>query len=163
MGEKVQVTPPERASVAARRARSSTSVGSNVAAIASGTGAMVRWPWMTSSPMRSGMPSRVCSTASRCSAFVAVADRGQNIAPIPSRTSAAASSSRGRKTICSCPSFSSQVISLMKRRTRGLLMSSFSLGAVDGTKCRSPGTGIPGLRPDVGDYSPQAASISSST
>ena len=100
------MTPADRASAAASRARSSTRAGSKVAACASGTGAIVRWPWITSSPMRIGMPSRVSSTAARCSALAAAADRGQNIEPIPSRTRDAASSSCGRKTICSWPSFS---------------------------------------------------------
>ena len=48
--------------------------GSKDAACPSGTGAIVRCPWITSSPIRIGMPSRVFSTASRCSAFEA--DRG---------------------------------------------------------------------------------------
>ena len=123
IGENVQVTPPERASRAAVRASCSTMAGSKDAACPSGTGAIVRCPWITSSPIRIGMPSRVFSTASRCSAFEATADCGQNIDPIPSRTRAAASSRFGRKMICSWPSFSAGVICARIERMRALCMT----------------------------------------
>ena len=96
IGANVQVTPPAAASAAATRPAVSATAGSKLAAWASGIGKVVSWPWMTSRPMSSGMPCGVSSTATRCSSFVASALRGQKTAPMPPRTSSAASSSRGR-------------------------------------------------------------------
>ncbi len=66
IGAKVSPSPSCAASLAASRAVSSQASGSNKAASARGIGNRVRCPWMTSSPIRSGMPSREFSTARRC-------------------------------------------------------------------------------------------------
>ena len=189
MGEKVQVTPPERASAAARAARSRTRAGSKLADCASGTGAIVRCPWITSSPTRTGMPSRVSSTATRCSSLTAAAERGQKTEPMPSRMSCAASSRAGRNTICSCPSFSARVISASSRVTLSVCIGSPASGvrvgivpgfdpstssgterrlgdrtAARGERGMPPGAEAPGGRHSFGrDQLSQAASISSST
>ena len=81
MGENVQFTPPDRASAAETRASASATAGSKLAACASGVGKIVNCPWMTSSPISSGMPCALSSTAARCSALVRSALCGQNSAP----------------------------------------------------------------------------------
>ena len=65
IGENVQRMPVDEASRAATRAARSTSDGSQVDASASGTGKIVRKPWMTSSPNTIGIPRRDFSTAMR--------------------------------------------------------------------------------------------------
>ena len=70
----------------------------------------MNWPCTTSSPISSGIPSRLSSTATRCNRLVAAALPGQNRAPPPRRASSAASSKDGFQTICNWASFSAQVI-----------------------------------------------------
>ena len=64
MGAKVQCRPAAVASSAATCAAASTAAGSQLEASASGTGKVVRKPWMTSNANNSGMCRRECSTAS---------------------------------------------------------------------------------------------------
>ena len=82
MGENVQRTPAAVLSRAATRAACSTSAGSHVEASASGTGKMVRKPWITSSPKTIGILRRDFSTANRWYAFVSLAVEMLNSAPI---------------------------------------------------------------------------------
>ena len=65
IGANVQWMPAARASRAATAWPRSIVPGSQEAAIAIGTGRIVRNPWMTSKPNSTGMPSRWPSTASR--------------------------------------------------------------------------------------------------
>ncbi len=65
MGAKVQWIPTDRASRAATAWPASISVRSHDAAIAIGTGKMVRNPWITSNPNNAGMPNRFPSTVRR--------------------------------------------------------------------------------------------------
>ena len=69
IGAKVQVTPCAAASMAAMRAVRRAPSGFQLLASASGTGKVVRKPWMTSKPNSSGMRARDCSTAIRCKRF----------------------------------------------------------------------------------------------
>ena len=62
IGAKVQWMPTARASRAATAWPRSMVSGSQDAAIAIGTGKMVRKPWMTSKPNSAGMPCRLPST-----------------------------------------------------------------------------------------------------
>ena len=82
MGENVQRTPVAEASRAAMRAVCSTSDGSQVEASASGTGNVVRNPWITSSPNTSGILRRDFSTAIRWNLLVSFAVATLNNAPI---------------------------------------------------------------------------------
>ena len=65
IGAKAQWMPTARASRAATAWPRSIVAGSQEAAIAIGTGRIVRSPWITSKPNSAGMPSRWPSTASR--------------------------------------------------------------------------------------------------
>src|SRR5688572_11156598 len=73
IGKNVQRIPVAEASRAAILADCSTSAGSQVDAIASGTGHIVRNPWMTSRPNTIGILRRDLSTAMRWYAFVSLA------------------------------------------------------------------------------------------
>ena len=66
IGAKVIASPSAAPSRAASRAVRSQRASSKMPASASGIGKSVRWPWMMSRPISSGMPSRDFSTASRC-------------------------------------------------------------------------------------------------
>ena len=65
IGANVQWMPTARASRAATACPRSMTSGSQEAAIAIGTGKIVRRPWITSKPNSAGMPCRLPSTASR--------------------------------------------------------------------------------------------------
>ena len=89
IGAKVQWMPTARASRAATDCPRSIVSGSQEAAIAIGTGRIVRSPWMTSKPNSSGIPSRLPSTASRCSRLIWAGSVTKSSAPAPpSRTAA---------------------------------------------------------------------------
>ena len=143
IGENVQFTPPEAASLAEMRASVSATAGSKLAACARGTGNVVRWPCTTSSPTRRGTPCGVSSRAVRWSSLVASALRGQKTAPIPPLARSLASSSRGRKAIWSWASFCSQVIAA---RSSSMNASAVSLRgscpAVRVAKCCSSKGGV---------------------
>ena len=81
IGAKVQWIPTARASRAATAWPRSMVSGSQEAAIAIGTGRMVRSPWMTSKPINSGMPSRLPSTASRCRRLISAGSVRNNNEP----------------------------------------------------------------------------------
>ena len=133
MGEKVQVTPPLRASAAETAAQARAAPGLKEAAMARGVGKMVRWPWMTSRPMSRGMPWAEDSTAARWTALVRSASPGQKRAPMPPRAAARHASWLVAKVIWIWLSFSSQVrearISSMRSRWRAV---SWLAGAVAG-------------------------------
>jgi len=65
MGAKVQCVPAARLSIAATRVSISISSRSKVPDEAMGIGKMVRYPWMMSLPMMSGMPCSLSSKAAR--------------------------------------------------------------------------------------------------
>ena len=67
MGAKAQWMPTDLASRAATAWPCSIVGGSHDAAIAMGTGKIVRKPWMTSNPNSTGMPCLLPSMAIRCS------------------------------------------------------------------------------------------------
>ena len=73
-GEKVQWTPVAETSTAVTRAARSTRSGSHEHAMPSWVGKIVapgqnEWPWMQSSAVSSGMPSRVCSARAMASSI----------------------------------------------------------------------------------------------
>ena len=125
------MTPPERASAAETAAQARATSGLKEAAMARGVGKMVRWPWMTSSPMSRGMPCADSSTAARWTALVSAALPGQNRAPMPPRAASRHSSRLILKVIWAWLSFSSQVretrMSSMRSRWASV---SWSAGAV---------------------------------
>ncbi len=82
IGENVQRIPVAEVSRAAIRAACSTSSGSQVDAMASGTGYTVRKPWMTSRPKTIGIRRRDFSTAIRWYALISFAVEMLNRAPI---------------------------------------------------------------------------------
>jgi hypothetical protein len=92
IGAKVQCVPAARASRAATAWPRSMTSGSQEAAIAIGTGKIVRRPWMTSRPNSSGMPSRWPSTASRCSRLISAGSVTNSSEPAAPRASAASTS-----------------------------------------------------------------------
>ena len=83
IGANVQWMPTARASRAATAWPPSMVSGSQEAAIAIGTGKMVRSPWITSKPNSTGMPRRLPSTASRCSRLVSAGSVRNNNEPAP--------------------------------------------------------------------------------
>ena len=118
MGANVQLTPPDAASAADVRPSDSDTEGSKLHACASGMGKIVRWPWMTSRPISSGMPCADSSTATRCTAFVAAALIGQNSAPMPARARSAHPSGVIANVICNWASFSARVSRASRESTR---------------------------------------------
>ena len=94
------MTPPERASAAETAAQARATSGLKEAAMARGVGKMVRWPWMTSSPMSRGMACADSSTAARWTAFASAALPGQNRAPMPPRAASRHSSRLILKVTC---------------------------------------------------------------
>jgi hypothetical protein len=70
IGANVQWSPCAVASTAAMRAERAAAAVSQLAASASGTGKIVRKPWITSCPKTSGILRGDCSTATRCIAHV---------------------------------------------------------------------------------------------
>jgi len=67
MGEKVHISPEAVLSLAVARAVRRAKAGSQEAASAKGAGKMVHMPCQMSAPKIMGMPSRLSSTAMRCS------------------------------------------------------------------------------------------------
>ena len=94
IGAKVQWMPTALASRAATAWPRSIVSGSQDAAMAIGTGRMVRSPWMTSKPNRAGMPCRLPSTASLCSRLISAGSVWKSSDPHPPQASAS-STSRG--------------------------------------------------------------------
>src|ERR1039458_4237800 len=111
IGENVHWIPTAKASRAATRAAWRTSSGSQLADCPSGIGKMVVYPWITSSPKISGIPSRL-SLASRCASALCAGVPPPNSEPHrPWRISFFVWSARPRNASCDiCPSFSSSVI-----------------------------------------------------
>ena len=70
IGANVQWMPTARASRAATACPCSMVSGSHEAAIAIGTGKMVRSPWITSKPNSAGIPCRFPSRVSFCNRLV---------------------------------------------------------------------------------------------
>ena len=93
IGANVQWMPTARASRAATAWPRSIVAGSHDAAIAIGTGRIVRSPWMTSKPNSAGMPSRLPSTASRCSRLISAGSVTNSSDPTSPRASAASTAS----------------------------------------------------------------------
>ena len=83
IGANAQWMPTARASRAATAWPASMVSGSQEAAIAIGTGKMVRSPWMTSNPISTGMPNRLPSTASRCSRLISAGSVRNSSEPTP--------------------------------------------------------------------------------
>ena len=81
--------PAARASRAATAWPCSIASGSHDAAMAIGTGKIVRRPWITSNPNRTGMPCRLPATASRCSRFTSAGSVTSNSEPTSPLASAA--------------------------------------------------------------------------
>ena len=135
MGAKFQARPTAVASSAAARAVRFARFASKAAASASGTGKMVRNPWITSAANSSGMPRRDSSTATVCMRRCQSAESPLNTAPSrPSRTAWACSSidpgtaaglaalagagASAAGMMVSCPAFSSSVIAAIKASIR---------------------------------------------
>ena len=95
IGAKVQWIPTARASRAATDWPCSMVSGSQDAAIAIGTGRIVRSPWMTSKPNSAGMPWRLPSTALRCSRLIAAGSVWKSSDPHPPLASASSTSPAG--------------------------------------------------------------------
>ena len=89
IGANAQWMPAARASRAATVSPAAITSGSQDAACAIGTGNTVRRPWITSNPNNSGMPSRLPSTASRCSRFAVAGSRTNSSEPAPPAATAA--------------------------------------------------------------------------
>ena len=89
IGANAQWIPTARASRAATAWPRSIVSGSHDAAIAIGTGRIVRRPWITSKPNSTGMPSRLPSTASRWSRLISAGSVTNSSEPTSPRASAA--------------------------------------------------------------------------
>ena len=85
IGANVQWMPTARASRAATAWPRSIVSGSQEAAIAIGTGRIVRSPWITSKPNSTGMPSRLPSIASRCRRLISAGSVTNSSDPAPPR------------------------------------------------------------------------------
>lgn len=94
IGANVQWMPTARASRAATACPRSIVSTSHDAAIAIGTGKIVRSPWMTSNPNSTGIPDRLPCTASRCRRLISAGSDTNSSAPASPRPSAA-STARG--------------------------------------------------------------------
>ncbi len=81
IGANAQWMPTARASRAATACPASMVAGSQEAAMAIGTGRIVRRPWITSKPNKAGMPSRLPSIASRWSRLVSAGSVTNNNEP----------------------------------------------------------------------------------
>ena len=81
IGANVQWIPTARASRAVTTWPASIVSGSQEAAIAIGTGKIVRSPWTTSKPNSAGMPNRFPSTASRCRRLISAGSVTNNSEP----------------------------------------------------------------------------------
>ncbi len=130
IGAKVQLTPAAAASSAAMRAPSRTRSGLNVAAWPSGIGSTVRKPWITSRPNSSGTPSRLSSTATRCSSLTTAGSTTFSTAPtlparMPSRSAIAATPSPPYSWF-SWPIFSASVMRPSNASTRRSSVASVS-------------------------------------
>ena len=89
IGANAQPIPAARASRAATAWPCSIASGSHDAAIAIGTGKIVRRPWITSNPNTTGMPCRLPATASRWSRFTSAGSVTSNSEPTSPLASAA--------------------------------------------------------------------------
>ena len=122
IGAKVQLMPLLAASSAAIRAPSRAMSGLKLAACPSGNGMTVAKPWMTSRPTSNGMPSRLCSTAMRCSSLATPASATFSIdprRPARSRSPRYAAGFGSLALSCViCPTFSATVISASSAATR---------------------------------------------
>jgi hypothetical protein len=131
MGLYVQKIPDAVASTAVARAVERARAGSHEAASPSGMGKTVHMPCQTSAPKIRGMPSRLSSTATRCSSLLMATPWPLYSAPIeplrrkssvafqPPPVPGLKSEPAGREKTPSCPAFSASVILASSGSTRG--------------------------------------------